>query len=72
MLVTEKISEYLSMMPDPYQTEVLHYVEFLWHKLQERDKDDRLWQEFSLASALRGTDEADEVTYTMDDLKEKF
>lgn len=74
MPTVEKISEYLSKMPDPYQAEVLHYVEYLWQKLQEqgRDTEEILWQEFSLASALRDMDEAKEVTYTMDDLKEKF
>lgn len=74
MPTTEKISEYLSQMPELYQAEVLHYVEFLWQKLQhqDRDKDDLLWQELSLASALRDMDEADEVTYTVDDLKKKF
>lgn len=74
MPTVEKISEYLSKMPDPYQAEVLHHVEYLWRKLQDQglDKEDQLWQEFSLASALRDMDEADEVTYTYDDLKEKF
>jgi hypothetical protein len=74
MATVEKISEYLSHMPAPYQAEVLHYVEFLWSKLQkqDRDRDDLLWQELSLASALRDMDETDEVTYNVDDLKEKF
>jgi len=74
MPAIEKIDEYLAQMPAPLQAEVLHYVEFLWGKLQsvERDKDDLLWQELSLASALRDLDEADEVTYSIDDLKEKF
>jgi hypothetical protein len=74
MPTVEKISEYLSKMPAPYQAEVLHYVEYLWQKLQDQgsDNEDLLWQEFSLASALRDMDEADEVTYTIDDLKEKF
>jgi hypothetical protein len=74
MPTVEKISEYVAKMPDPYQAEVLHYVEYLWSKLQsqERDPDDLLWQEFSLASALRDMDEVDEVTYTKDDLKEIF
>jgi hypothetical protein len=74
MPTVEKISEYLSKMPDPYQAEVLHYVEYLWAKLQgqERDLEDLAWQEFSLASALRDMDEANEVTYTKDDLKEIF
>jgi hypothetical protein len=74
MPAVEKIREYLSQMPAPYQAEVLHYVEFLWGKLQDqgRDRDDLLWQELSLASALRDMDEEDEVTYNIDDLKEKF
>jgi len=74
MPTVEKISEYLAKMPDPYQAEVLHYVEYLWQKFQGQglDKEDRAWQEFSLASALRDMDEADEVTYTLKDLKEKL
>jgi hypothetical protein len=74
MPTVEKISEYISKMPNPYQVEVLHYVEYLWQKLQTQggDEEDILWQRYSLASALRDMDEADEVTYTIDDLKEKF
>ena len=74
MPTVEKISEYLAKMPDPYQAEVLHYVEYLWQKFQGQglNKEDQAWQEFSLASALRDMDEADEVTYTRKDLKEKF
>jgi predicted DNA-binding antitoxin AbrB/MazE fold protein len=39
---------------------------------QSWGSDDIWWQEFSLTSALRDMDEADEVTYTLDDLQEKF
>lgn len=72
MPASEKISQYLAQMPEPYQAQVLSYVEFLWGKLQnqERDNDDLVWQELSLASALRGMDEADEVTYNLNDLKD--
>ena len=74
MPTIEKISEYLTQMPEPYQAEVLNYVEYLWGKLrdQDREQDDLSWQELSLASALRDMDEADEVTYSVNDLKEKF
>lgn len=74
MSTVERIYEYLSKMPDPYQAEALHYVEYLWLKLQiqGRNQEDIAWQEFSLASALRDMDDADEVTYTLDDLKETF
>lgn len=70
--VEKKIGEYISQMPAPYQAEVLHYVEFLWNKLQGRENDDLVWQELSLASALRDMDEAEETTYTVDDLRERF
>jgi hypothetical protein len=74
MPTVDKISEYLAKMPDPYQTEVLHFVEYLWQKMQDQgqDKEDLSWQEFALASALRDMDEDDEVTYSLDDLKEIF
>ena len=74
MPTIEKISEYLTHMPEPYQDEVLNYVEYLWSKLRDssREQDDLSWQELSLASALRDMDESNEVTYSLDDLKEKF
>ena len=74
MLVTRKIHENVQKLPIPFQTEVLDFIEYLLIKSErevakERDID---WSSFSLASAMRGMEDEDSPTYTMDDLKVVF
>lgn len=73
MVVADQVRAYLEKLPPPLQAEVLHYVEFLWERFQSAAEDeDQDWQRFSLASALRDMDMADEMTYRLEDLEERF
>ena len=60
----EAVVELLDQMPDDLIREVRHYAEFLYANLQQAE-----WSETTLAY-LATRYEADEVEYTMDDLKE--
>jgi len=74
MLVTRRIHENVQKLPVPFQTEVLNFVEYLLIKSErEVAKESELnWSSFSLASAMRGMEDEDTPTYTMDDLKVVF
>ena len=74
MLVTRKIHENVQKLPEPFQAEVLDFVEYLLIKskrevAQERESE---WSNFSLDSAMRGMEDENTLTYTMDDLKVVF
>ena len=60
----EAIVELLDQMPDDLIREVRHYAEFLYANSQHAE-----WSEMTLAH-LAARYEADEVEYTMDDLKQ--
>lgn len=73
MTFPERMTERLKRLPEPAQSEVLDFVEFLEAK-QERAADDRAderWSLFSLAQALRDSEEEQEL-YSLDDLRERF
>jgi hypothetical protein len=59
----EAVVELLDQMPDDLIREVRHYAEFLYANSQRAE-----WSEMILAH-LAARYEADEVEYTMDDLK---
>ena len=69
MTIAEKIFKKTQSLPEDKQAEVLDFVDFLERKLAL--EEDREWAEFSLASALRGMEDEEEL-YTLDDLKERF
>ena len=74
MLVTRRIHENVQKLPIPFQTEVLDFVEYLLIK-SEREvtkEGDLNWSSFSLASAMRGMEDENTPTYTMEDLKVVF
>ena len=74
MLVTRKIQENVQKLPVPFQAEVLDFVEYLLIK-SEREvakESEQNWSSFSLASAMRGMEDEDTPTYTMDDLRVVF
>jgi hypothetical protein len=73
MSLPERITDRLKRLPEPVQSEVLDFVEFLEAK-QERAADaraDEHWARFSLAQALRDSDEEEEL-YSLDDLRVRF
>ena len=74
MQVIEKIHKNVQKLPEIFQAEVLDFVEYLLTK-SEREiprQDEFDWSSLSLTSAMRGMEEEDIPTYTMDDLKVVF
>ena len=75
MTITESIHQYVQMLPDSLQHEVLDFVKFLLFKQEQEiasEPDELEWSKFSLASAMRGMEDEDIPIYTTDDLKEVF
>ncbi len=74
MAIAQKIEEYVERMPASFQTEVLHFVEYLVAR-SEGEKTRRemaAWSETSLAAAMRGMEDEDGPVYTTSDLKVVF
>lgn len=69
MTLAEKIIQKMQSLPEDKQAEVLDFVDFLEKK--QAEEENREWSEFSLASAMRGMENEDEL-YSLDDLKERF
>jgi hypothetical protein len=74
MIVADKIHHRVLKLPEPLQAEVLDFVEFLLLKTEPdiSDGDELDWSNLSLALAMRGMEDEDEPTYTLEDLKELF
>jgi len=72
----ERISLQTRQLPESFQREVLHYVEYLVNKAKKEVRDSRQeeleWQEFSLVEASRGIEDDDIPDYTEADFKEKW
>jgi hypothetical protein len=70
----EKINSQARKLPESFQKEVLHFIEFLINKAK-RDtasrQEDLEWYELSLAAAVRGIEDEDIPDYTEADFKEK-
>lgn len=73
MSTAEAIIDRLKGLPDSAQREVLDFVEFLAARRAESDarEEDLAWSRLSLAAAMRGMEDEEEL-YTLDDLKERF
>lgn len=75
MTTLDNIHQYVQMLPDSLQQEVLDFVRFLLFKREQEitpNVDDIEWTNFSLASAMRDIEDEDTPIYTTDDLKETF
>jgi hypothetical protein len=73
MNTVKKILEHLKTMPEPEQSEVLDFVEYLKNSAQRRkqNEEDSEWGQFTLESAMRGI--AEEPTpYGIEDIRERF
>ncbi len=74
MMVAERIYESVQRLPEPFQMEVLDFIEYLLMKAQ-RDAvtaNENTWASMSLDLAMRGMEDEDMPEYTMADLKEEF
>lgn len=74
MTTVEKISKNVQKLPEPFQKEVLDFVEFLLNKKKNDNirQEDLEWFDFSLTSAIRDTADEDGPFYDENDLKEKW
>lgn len=74
MNVAEKINKQVRRLPEQTQAEVLDFVEYLLTKTEEKSAQEERqdWTRLSLASAMRGMEEAPEPEYTEADLEERF
>ena len=74
MATAEKIAEYVRLLPERLQAEVLDFVSFLLSKGEQNapDSDRSEWNRLSLDSAMRGMEADDEPEYSEGDLKETF
>ena len=69
MTLAEKVVKKMQSLPEDKQAEVLDFVDFLEKKLAE--EENRAWSQFSLAAAMRGMEDEEDL-YSLDDLKETF
>lgn len=71
MAMSREIRELIEDLPETAQDEVLDFIEFLKSKQSsEDDGGNKLLNEFSLRSAMRGIDGTEEPDYSTDDIVE--
>ncbi len=74
MSVSERILKHIQDLPEPFQAEVLNFVEYLESKIikgKTIEGEETVWSELSLISAMRGMEE-EYSPYSLSDLKERF
>jgi hypothetical protein len=69
-MIAEKLQEYVAKLPLTSQTELLDFAAYLLTKTEHREERD--WEAFSLASAMRGFENENMPEYTHADLKVVF
>lgn len=69
MSLTDKIIENVRSLPESKQMEILDFAEYLRAKIEKEERKE--WMNLSLTSAMRGMEE-EELTYSMNDLKETY
>jgi hypothetical protein len=69
MNLSEKILTTVASLPESKQVEVLDFVEYI--KLKTEKEESREWNNFSIATAMRGMENEDS-NYSVTDLKETF
>ena len=75
MTIVEQIHLQVQTLPENFQREALHFVEFLALKTrqgEEGSEEDQEWSDFSLTMAMRGMEEEEGAEYSLEDLKEIF
>ncbi|MEK7397703.1 MAG: DUF2281 domain-containing protein [Candidatus Poribacteria bacterium] len=74
MAIAEKIYKYIEELPEPFQEEVLDFIEYLLMKAKSKSaqQEDESWSSLSLTSAMRGMEDEDTPLYTDADLKVMF
>ena len=72
MSTVERINLHVQKFPQPFQIEVLNFVEFLASKIGVDDsrKIEQQWSKFSIAQAMRGLEDEACPDYGKTDLRE--
>lgn len=72
MALIDEIQTYLDKLSEPFQAEVLHYVEYLFEKVSRQTvAEDKAWYGFSISQMMRGMENEEEL-YALKDIKEHF
>lgn len=74
MSLAERILKHIQELPEPFQAEVLDFVEYLESKIKKGKKiedEETDWSELSLSFAMRDMEE-EYSPYSLNDLKERF
>lgn len=73
-MISEKINNYVKLLLEKRQVEVLDFVESLMEKSENKALrvEESDWSTLSLSHAVKGTDTKDEIEYTLDDVKQFF
>lgn len=69
MNLEKEVIEKFKTLPNHKQVEAIDFIDFLQKRIESQERE--RWNEFSLASAMRGMEDEDDL-YTVNDLKEKF
>ena len=69
MVIADLIHDRVESLPEPAQTAVLDFVDFLLFKFKE---EEAVWSQFSLTSALRGLEDEEWPEYGGDELTERW
>ena len=74
MSLKEKINQRIDSLAENKQQVVLDFIETLFQENPKAgaQKENRDWNQFSLAQAIEGISEEPEVEYTLADLKERW
>ncbi len=74
MTLPEEILDHVEKLPEPFQAEVLNFVEYLESKVSRDNKkggEDEDWSRLSLSFAMQGMEDECSL-YSLEDLKEKY
>lgn len=74
MGVSERIYEEVKKLPEPLQTEVLDFVQYLASKVEQEgaSEEELASADLSLSLAMRGMENEKAPDYSVEDLKETF
>jgi hypothetical protein len=69
-----ELQHYMQKLPASYQSQVLDFVEYLVAKAEREAArvEETAWSYDSLGCAMRGMEQEDTPTYTLDDIKVSF
>ena len=69
-----EIQQYMRKLPESYQSQILDFVEYLVAKAEREAArlEETAWSYDALSSAMRGMEQEDSPTYTLEDIRVSF